>query len=431
MSERLTPFDANNPDAERVLLWMQAGLDGYLEENAGRWAFRPFEHYIGVRDDLAEDLSAIYEDLAPYEQGLWRSAIRSYLATQGRDPSHDSATRVLIDLAALIRAHEVLDVLPTLVAGRTDSLLDQVVQTAVALASQTDASRACLERIRTSPSFSPDYAGLVLLALCHADPDGWLGHVENLARPMNVLANRLEHGSTALRFYANGILDAISLSRVHSTHLRRLGDIGDSMWLLNEWLSGSSSLLRYEAGTELGPRLLLRANSAVSVKLDEPLAPLLPSAIAQHDDNVDVVIAVLNRAGQHKTWVAGYRGDRVTELSCMDSYHDALDWLSNYMRPYMRGGGHDFSPSQLKERPRSVAVAFLPSRNATHPRIVPIGALVDTKSLRTSTQRLQYFQRYSKQANHTRRRDALDDRRAGEAIACAIRLAEEEKVAAA
>ena len=234
MPEQLTPFDANSADAQGILLWMQAGLDGFIEEDMGRWAFRPLEHYIGVRDDLADDLRVIYQDLGPDAQGHWRSAIRDRLAMQGCDLSKGDATRVLIDLAALVRAHEVLDVLPKLVAGAAESLLDQVVRTAVAFASQTDATTACLERIRTSPSFTSDYAGLVLVALCRSDPDDWQDHAENLAQPMSVLASRLADDSAALRFYARGILDAIGLSR--------------------------TSLLRYDTDSGVRPRILRRTN---------------------------------------------------------------------------------------------------------------------------------------------------------------------------
>ncbi len=260
MAQQPAPFDPNSADTQSVRQWMQAGLDGYLNDDMGCWAFRPCEHHINVRDDLAEDLRAIYQELTPDAQRRWRSAIRDILAMQGPDPSKGSATQVLIDLAALVRAHEVLEVLPTLVAS-TDTLLDQVVRTAVALASQTDAAHACLEQIRTSPSFSADYAGLVLLALCHVDPDGWLNHVENLAEPMRTLAGRLAEDSTALRFYARGILDAISLSRLRSADLKRLRNSAGSTWLLKEWLSGPSSLLRYELGPP-GPRLCLRADGS-------------------------------------------------------------------------------------------------------------------------------------------------------------------------
>ena len=259
------PFDPNEADAEGVRLWMQAGLDGYFEQNLGRWAFRPLEHYVDVRDDLAEDLCAIYRDLDSHAQRRWRTAIRDVLAAQGCDLSKREATKTLIGFAALVRAHEVLDVLPTLVADGTESLLDKVVQTAVALANQTDAARVCLERIYTSPSFSPDYAGIVLMALCHVDPDGWLSHVENLGQSMSVLASRLDDSSTALRFYARTILEAISLSRLDCASLNRLARSSESIWLLNEWLLAPDSLLRYKAESGSAPHLFVRVNDAVSV----------------------------------------------------------------------------------------------------------------------------------------------------------------------
>ena len=271
MSKQASPFDPNTADAESVRLWMQAGLDGYLQRDMGRWAFRPLEHYVGLRDDLAEDLRAIYQDVEPHAQGCWRAAIRDLLAMQGRDLSKREATRALMDFAALIRAHEVLDVLPALISSDADSLLDQVVETAVALANQTDSARVCLQRIHTSPSFSEDYAGLVLAALCHVDPDGWLHHVENLARAMNVLASRLEDGSTALRSFASSILEAISLSRLDCASLNRIKRSSELAWLWHEWLGKPDSLLRYEADLGSAPRLSLRANDALSIDLDQPL----------------------------------------------------------------------------------------------------------------------------------------------------------------
>ena len=290
MSVQPTPFDPNTADTEGVRLWMQAGLDGYFKHDMGRWAFRPLERYVDVRYDLAEDLRAIYQDVEPHAQGRWRTAIRDLLAMQGRDLSRLQATRVLMDFAALIRAYEVLDVLPTLVSSDPDSLLDQVVGIAVAFASQTDAARICLQRLRTSPSFSPDYAGLVLVALCHADPDGWLRHVENLAEAMNVLASRLENDSTALRFFAGRILEAITLSRLDCASLNQLARSSQLAWLWNEWLGKPDSLLRYEAKPGSTPRLYVRANDVQSNDLDEPLATTeMPSTTDDEYDDDDIV----------------------------------------------------------------------------------------------------------------------------------------------
>ena len=273
MPTKPVAFDANTADHQSVARWIQAGLDGYIKDGAGRWAFRPFEQHIGRGDDLAEDLRAIHHSLTARAQTRWRLAIRDLLATQGPDASRRDATRILIDFAVLVRAHEVLEVLPALVAnGRGEYLVDHVVRAATALASQTEASRDCLDRIRTSPKFSPDYAGLVLVALCHADPDNWLTHVENLAAPMQILASHLSDGSTALRFYANTILETISLSRIDGSTVKRLSECADSKWLWNEWFEGDQSLLRYEPEINSSARLSLRANEAVSIPIDEDIA---------------------------------------------------------------------------------------------------------------------------------------------------------------
>ena len=269
MPTSFNAFDANTADGQSVARWLQTGLDSYFKDGIGRWAFRPLESHIGSRDDLAEDLRTIYDSLPADAQTRWRLAIRDLLAMHGPDISKREAARVLIDFATLVRVHEVLEVLPTLVAnGRDELMFDHVVRTATALASQTEASRDCLQRICTSPKFVPDYAGLVLVALCHADPDNWLTHVENLAAPMRILADRLSDGSTALRFYASAILEAISLSRVTGTAANRLSKHAESQWLWSEWFEGDQSLIQYEPKTLASARLSLRTNDAVSVTIN-------------------------------------------------------------------------------------------------------------------------------------------------------------------
>ena len=265
-----TTSDATDPDARRVRLWMRDGLDNYLDGGKGRWAFRPHQHEIGLRDDLADDLRAVFDELEPDDQRRWRLATVDILASQARDPAKREANNVLMDLAALIRADVVLDVLPDLVT-HDDALLVKVVGTAVALTGENVASRECLQRIRTSPMFSADYAGLVLAGLCRADPDAWVIHVATLGGDMKVLAARLDDDSTALRHYARMILEAVTLERVGNGELNRLGDIQESWWLLTEWMGGPAPLVHYEADAETGPRLRLASNGAVTKRLDEPL----------------------------------------------------------------------------------------------------------------------------------------------------------------
>ena len=234
-------FDPSRADTEEVCQWLQAGLDGYLKADVGRWAFYPLESYIGVREDLADDIQAIYDTLIPDAQGRWRSAIRNLLAMHGQDPSKKESTGVLVDLAALIRAYEVLDVLPNLLPC-DESLFHQVLRTAIALARQVDAARSCLEYIRTTPSFPAAYAGHVLIALCRVAPDDWLTHVRASARQMRALASRLPEDSTALRYYARAILETISVRRAIAS-LPDLVRNSQCQWLWYEWLHGTSPLL--------------------------------------------------------------------------------------------------------------------------------------------------------------------------------------------
>lgn len=276
----VSTFDADTADTRQIAQWLEIALDSYIRDDMGRWAFRPLERYIGVREDLVDDLCAIYDSLTAPAQGRWRGAIRDMLAIHGRDISKRKTTRVLITFATLIRSHEVLDVLPGILSGsQDDDPLDFAVEAATSLASQTEASRRCLERIRTAPTFTSHYAGLILVALCHADPDNWLRHVKELGVPIRKLASRLSPDSTALRFYASNILDAISLSRITTTALDSLAaeSSGDAEWLLKEWLEGDHSLLRLRP-TATGTRLVLRADDSISTELDGSLDAVLLKA---------------------------------------------------------------------------------------------------------------------------------------------------------
>ena len=405
-------FDPNEAAIESVRSWLQAGLDAYFNQDMGRWAFRPLEHYVEVRDDLAEDLCAIYQDLTPYAQQRWRSAIKDLLAMQGRDISKREGTRVLIDVAALVRAHEVLDVLPALVANRTETpLLDQVVQTAVALASQTDASRACLERIYTSPSFPSDYAGILLMALCHVDPDSWLSHVQNLARPMDMLVRRLADDSTALRFYARNILDAITLSRVRSANLALLSNAPESSWLWREWLVGHESLLRCELDAESNNRLSLRGSSSPSLSTARSLGP--------------TIAGVLIPGGRGKTWAAAYYEDRVAKLSHIRIDH-AQEWATGFLEDCVPALADSWKALLLPylESPQPTGFAFCPIRGEPWAAKIDPPDYTESKNLDYKAARTILLESYGSQITPHHRLAALRDRHATEAVTCACILAQ-------
>ncbi len=413
MQERIQ-FDANDATAEDVCRWLQIGLDAYFKEDIGRWAFRPFEQQIGIRDDLADDIRAIYDGLVPAAQGRWRLAIRDLLAMHGREvPGKD--TRVLVDLAALIRAHEVLEVLPALVARDKAPLFYQVLRTATELASQTNAARSCLERIRTSPSFSPEYAGHVLVALCRADPDGWIRHVENLSQAMDILADRLTTGSTALRHYASAILDNLSLERV-GVGLREIEGRSTCKWLWNEWLTGPNSLLYYEPHAELGHRLLLRDQRTVAVTLDEPLrtSPLFTAVLVRIQPD--------ETAQESKTWVAAYRNEKLTDLESMD-YGASIEWLADQLNVFSRDALAVRTLLSTHKQPPPRAVVLSPNQGVLPLAAIDSDKFVDSSSLHTMTDRIRYIRPFRKKIDATRGRVAIGNPAATKAVACAIGLA--------
>ena len=324
-------FDANNADTRQIARWLETALDGYIKDDMGRWAFRPLERYIGLRDHLVDDLRAIYDSLTASAQGRWRDAIRDILALHGRDISKRKTTRVLITLATLIRSQEVLDVLPGILSGSQDhDLLDLTVEAATSLASQTEASRRCLKQIRTSPTFTSHYAGLILVALCHADPDNWPHHVKELGIAMGKLASRLDPDSTALRFYANDILQSISLSRITVAALNSLAteSDGQAAWLLKEWLEGDQSLLRLHP-TTTGTRLVLRTDDSIFAELERSLDTALLKAHGLPTYRRTAI--AWEYEGNRKAWVAVCISGVLTKLTPIEPQESLMAFLSDYL----------------------------------------------------------------------------------------------------
>ena len=415
----LPTFDANNADTHRVAEWLETALDGYIKDDMGRWAFRPLEQYIGTRDDLAGDLCAIYDSLAATAQARWRSAIRDVLTIHGRDISKRETIRVLISFAVLIRSAEVLEVLPGILSASEDGeLLDLAVGAATALASQTEASRRCLEQIRTSPSFTPDYAGLLLVALCHADPDNWLHHVKDLDLPMRRLAGLLPPESTAPRFYASKILDAISLSRITKADLAALsGQIGaESSWLLKEWFQDDQSLLRLRPSAK-GVRLVLRTDHSVSTEIQGPLDANVFKAPGGLQPCRKTAIAWA-REENRKTWVAVCTSGTLTTLTQVEPSSDALvAFINKYL-------GEQNAVQWGKGRPpRCGGIALVAT---DEPLPIEAGATLrarwDGKVGDKYTERVVYLKRHRRRVEPTFRRLAFYDRLAFEATATALAL---------
>ena len=413
-----TAFDANSADAERVAHWLGTALDSYLIDDMGRWAFQPLEAHIGQRDDLAEDLRSIYASLTARAQARWRKAIRDLLATRGRDASRRTSTNVLVDFGVLIRAAEVLDVLPGLLAGEQGTvMLNRAVRAATALAAETEASRNCLERIRTSSAFKTDYAGLVLLALCHADPDNWLSHVQDLAIPMQQLAKQLPDGSTALHFYANNILDSITLSRVSYSALRHLLAAKEPCWLLTEWLHGDRSLLLLEPETTTTSRLILRANESISTAIDGVFDAQTLNDWRKSSRKAAIV---WHRLRNGTMWVAVHNNGKLRELTTVQSAEDVRQRIEA-LRPVSAVGQY-IEDWLMKER--TAGIAFSLGFSGAVSRVVGEKDLTANWGpvANQLTARGNYLRPYRPEMLEDVRRQAMDDPAAFSAAASSLAL---------
>ena len=415
-----TAFDANAANAERVARWLGTALDGYLNDEMGRWAFEPFEDHIGQHESLAEDLRSIYRSLRAIAQARWRVAIHDLLAMRGRDVSQRASTNVLVDFGVLIRAPEVLDVLPgLLVAEHGDAMLNRAVRAATALAAETRASRKCLERIRTSSAFRADYAGLVLVSLCHADPDNWLRHIEDLAVPMRQLARQLPPESTALRFYAANILDTITLSRVTPGTLNHLLALAsrEPCWLLDEWFHGQQPLLRLAPETATISRLILCADESVSQALDETFdAAMLEETV---DQSPRTAIA-WHRSPNGRIWVAVHSQGELKELATVQSVEEAHQLIERTLAawPTVPHTG-DWATQEQTAGIAFAAFAGIP------PRVIaaePLIAMWDKPVPNQFTARTNYLKPYREEIQPSLRRKAIQDNNAFAATASSLAL---------
>ena len=268
------PFDPRQAPTGLVKSWLKTALDAYFGGDSERWAFAPLELDIGGQADLSHDLKKIYDSLSASAKPQWRVAATELLAEQGHVRNHRKTTGVLIDLVVLMPAFEGLEVLPGVVANadspEDEWLYDRVVSAAIALSRQTEPARDCLDRLRTSPGFSPTYAGLIFIALCRADPDGWPDHAGTMRLALQRLMVTLNPDSDAPRWYAESFLEAVTLARLPSGLRRFLEYVSPAEdWLWSELFKGERSLL----GLDESYNLFLRERPDISFPIgDDRLA---------------------------------------------------------------------------------------------------------------------------------------------------------------
>lgn len=174
--------------------WLCGGAGAFLLEGTDpHQAFPGAGSYIGWSGSLEEDLAVIYGALNTREQADFRLGITLCLAEQVTErrwwPELHS---MVLRLAAVTRAHEILEVLPSLVAGASkipdDASLPVIrlaLNVTVELSVQTSSTLRSLHLLIGSAGFREEIAPAALLALARAEPTNLPVHLDLLGRYLN------------------------------------------------------------------------------------------------------------------------------------------------------------------------------------------------------------------------------------------------------
>ena len=204
--------------------WLKAGLEAYLLEGAGAWAFPGADGEIAAPGNLFlyQGLCESYRKLTAEQRKRYRRGLANVLASL--EPSHRNVPifEHLLSLASALPAPEILRVLPALVGNgyfglvkgdEEGDLFALTLLTVARFAGPRPDVLTCLnELIRNSRHFDIAYSGIALEALCRADPEGFLGHMAAMRKPLGAMFQEFQVADDVKRGYAVSILDAIGLS---------------------------------------------------------------------------------------------------------------------------------------------------------------------------------------------------------------------------
>lgn len=201
--------------------WLRIGLEGYLLEDKGVWAFEPLAVFIGQDEHLVLDLCNISRAFPARQQAYLRQGVANLLANLEPVERNIVLFEHLLYLASMLPAgDEVLPVLPSVIGngffGLTEtregkSLFDLTMLTVAELAVHTKDAVDCLYALIGSRHFRCAYAGTALTALCRADDKKLAKHMSLLRESLSAMFEQYKIDDAAKRRLAEKILNAIGL----------------------------------------------------------------------------------------------------------------------------------------------------------------------------------------------------------------------------
>jgi hypothetical protein len=219
--ERAADFEAQGTDG--IKRWLRIAAERYVLANSDRWAWAPFELFIGTRDSLASAIEAGYRELSPTGQSDFRDAVAGVVGELDPRPEYAEMWRFLIELAWLLPAPAAVKVMEI---RFTDSFFDAFCETDVDLfheaftfisnTAATGPEAECLiGRMAESNRFDFHYARHALLRLCEVAPDHWTDHLAITRDKLHELFRSLrDEGEQAQDELAADVLAVIGFDRL-------------------------------------------------------------------------------------------------------------------------------------------------------------------------------------------------------------------------
>lgn len=235
--------------------WLRAGLEGFLFEKLGGWAFPGAEGHFARMGYPSEALRCLYQELDSHKQGCLRRAVALVLRRIPAEERYAPVFLELLKLAPLIGASEILHELPSrlgstffglLDRGHEESLFARAILTVAQLAEQGEHALGCLNALIYSKHFDHAYAGMTMISLCIAKPDGLAEHMQTMRQSLDSMFIEFRTNGRSQRRLASAMLDIINPhSMAHALPQLLYGfDRFSDRWLLDALFQNPDPLLQ-------------------------------------------------------------------------------------------------------------------------------------------------------------------------------------------
>ncbi|MEO5339817.1 MAG: hypothetical protein H7837_04770 [Magnetococcus sp. MYC-9] len=236
--------------------WLQVGLEQYLFEEMGAWSFPGAVAEFARWETPAEALQAFCGRLRAENRAWFRQSVANLAASLPPDSRNILLFEHLLEIAVAVGASEMLRVLPDRIGrgffGQIPDLSGQrrLFATSLLMAARLSAprkeARVCLETLIDAQPFRETgfaYAGIALVSLCRADPDGWLQHLDRLRGPLHRMFQHYETDDAAKRRLGQEVLEVVTLPKVADSLLELVcfeppGSSPADDWLLQALVVG-------------------------------------------------------------------------------------------------------------------------------------------------------------------------------------------------